>query len=200
MFEDLHRVHKQMQEALKSALDDSNRWAKEANDRYNAVLKAIGRIGPGLPTVNPNLFAMGEEVHEQVREVLKSALDDSNRWAKEANDRYNAMLKAINHFHIGIPTVDNKDTGKLLKYILMTEKHCKPDHPILKQVDDLLNQLAIDEAPVTDHDIEYVDGLADILIAWVGTHIDGEIETAEESGRWEEYIKSIVYEAAERRN
>jgi len=200
MFEDLHRVHKQMQEALKSVLDDSNRWAKEANDRYNTVLKAIGRIDPGPPTVNPNLFAMGEEVREQVREALKSALDDSNRWAKEANDRYNAMLKAINHFHIGIPNVDNKDTGKFLKYILMSEKHCKPDHPILKQVDDLLNQLAIDEAPVTDHDIEYVDGLADILIAWAGTHMDGEIETEEECWRWEEYIKSIVYGAAERRN
>ena len=146
------------------------------------------------------MFEDLHRVHKQMQEALKSALDDSNRWAKEADDRYNAMLKAINHFHIGIPTVDNKDTGKLLKYILMTEKHCKPDHPILKQVDDLLNQLAIDEAPVTDHDIEYVDGLADILIAWVWTHIDAEIETAEESGRWEEYIKSIVYEAAERRN
>jgi hypothetical protein len=82
----------------------------------------------------------------------------------------------------------------------MADDPIKPEHPILKQMDELLLQLVRDETPVTDFDIEYVDNLTDILKAWAGAHMLLEEEMEEVPRTWATYVSQAAEDASKRRN
>jgi hypothetical protein len=76
----------------------------------------------------------------------------------------------------------------------------KPDHPILQQMDNLLQQLVRDETSVTDHDIEYVESLSEVLMVWAGAHMDAEVEMEEVPRTWATYVSQAAEDATKRRN